>query len=131
MIGNSFPIIITGSKVIAAEIECGISLYWIITEKEQSELIGTICLWKFSENIKSVEVGYKLMPQYQQKGTISEAIDAVINYSRKELNLFEIKAHTNFRNSASLQLLIKTGFVYLPDEKDAEYPENVIYRQLL
>jgi ribosomal-protein-alanine N-acetyltransferase len=118
-------------KRIVAEIECGNCLYWIITEKEQSELIGTICLWKFSKNRKSAEVGYELMPQYQQQGIMTEALNAVINYSRKELNLFEIKACTNFRNTASLQLLRKAGFVYLPDEKDAESPEHVIYRQLL
>ncbi|MGL5889867.1 MAG: GNAT family N-acetyltransferase [Bacteroidia bacterium] len=112
---------------ILAGIDNGTNFYWIITEKEQTELIGTICLWKFSADRKTAEAGYELMPQYQQRGLMTEALSGVISFAKNELHLHELKAFTNFQNQTSLQLLKKLGFIFKPDEKDVEYPDNVIY----
>ena len=39
-------------------------LYWAITTKNQGAMIGTICLWNFSEDMSSAEVGLDLSPTY-------------------------------------------------------------------
>ena len=40
------------------------SVSWGITTKESNILIGTICLWNFSEDGKTAEVGYDLSPKF-------------------------------------------------------------------
>jgi len=40
---------------------------WGITLKNNSKIIGTICLWNFSNNNKIAEVGYDLNPHFQKK----------------------------------------------------------------
>jgi len=56
------------------------SLNWGISYKNQQNLIGTICLWKFSDDRKEAEVGYELLPEYHRQGLMSEALTAVLNY---------------------------------------------------
>jgi [ribosomal protein S5]-alanine N-acetyltransferase len=41
---------------------------WAITLKDSNELIGTICIWNFSEELSKGEVGYELSPAYQGRG---------------------------------------------------------------
>lgn len=43
------------------------TFYWGISLKDQQNLIGTICLWNFSEDRKEAEVGYELLPDYHRK----------------------------------------------------------------
>ena len=38
------------------------------------EMIGSICLWNFTDNQKSAEIGYDLSPKYQRKGIMNEIV---------------------------------------------------------
>src|SRR5437868_13096004 len=50
------------------------SVYWAITFKNDSKLIGTICYWNISKENDRAEIGYELQPRYQGKGIMQEAI---------------------------------------------------------
>lgn len=100
---------------------CGISL------KNQSDLIGTICLYNFSEDRKIAEVGYELLPDYHRKGIMSEALKAVLNFGLNELHLDEIVAMTNKFNENSKGLLFKSGFVLKEGIEDEGFPDNLVY----
>jgi len=59
------------------------SVSWGITLSPNPEIIGTICLWNFSENYKTAEVGYDLNPQFQGKGIMSQtamSLKAFVRY---------------------------------------------------
>ena len=45
------------------------SIYWAISLGDK--LIGTICLFEFSDDIAKAEIGYELLPSYQGKGHIA------------------------------------------------------------
>ena len=45
-----------------------------IALQNKPELIGTICLWNFSGDRKTAELGYELLPEYHGKGIMSEAV---------------------------------------------------------
>lgn len=103
------------------------SLNWGISYKNQQNLIGTICLWKFSEDRTEAEVGYELLPEYHRKGIMSEALTAVLNYGFNELNLQEILAFTNKFNENSKGLLVKHDFVLQEGRIDEGFPENLVF----
>ena len=63
------------------------NINWNITLKSNLKMIGTICLWNFSEDQKTVEVGYDLYPQFQGMGIMSEALKCVVDYGFKKLEL--------------------------------------------
>ncbi|MCA0388269.1 MAG: GNAT family N-acetyltransferase [Bacteroidetes bacterium] len=85
-------------------------LYWIITEKDSGNCLGTICLWNFSGDRKSAEAGFEILPEYQGKGFASEALSAVLRYGFYELSLDKIDGFVESANLRSLGLMKKYGF---------------------
>lgn len=98
-----------------------------ISYQNNPKLIGTICLWKFSDDRKKAEVGYELLPEYHRKGLMSEALNAVLNFGFNELNLQTILAFTNKLNENSKGLLLKHQFVLQEGRTDEGFPENVVF----
>lgn len=101
--------------------------YWVIRLKETNEMVGTICLWNFSEDGKTAEVGYELFPEHTGKGYMSEAIQCIIDHSFKTLGLHTLEAFTNRDNERSKNMLVKHGFVWQPERRDEDVEHNVIY----
>jgi len=107
------------------------TFYFGITYKNQQNLLGTICLYRFSEDRTKAEVGYELLPDYHRKGIMSEALSAVLNFGFNELNLLEILAFTNKFNENSKGLLLKHDFVLQEGRIDEGFPDNLVFRKKL
>lgn len=102
-------------------------LFLGICQKNTPNLIGTICLWNFSEDRKTAELGYELLPDYQGKGLMSEAVSFILDYGFQNLRLNQIEAFTNKNNFDSIKLLERSGFILNENRKDKNYPENLIF----
>ncbi|KFF18621.1 GNAT family N-acetyltransferase [Chryseobacterium sp. JM1] len=101
--------------------------YFGIAFKDQPNLIGTICLWNFSEDRKTAEVGYELLPDYHRKGIMSEALKAVLKFGFNELYLREIIAITSQFNENSKGLLLKHHFILEEGRTDEGFPDNIVF----
>lgn len=86
-------------------------IYWGITNKKENKLIGTICLWNFSEDNFTAFIGYVLHPDFQGQGIMQEAFIEILNYGFKHLKLKSIEADVDPNNSKSVQLLKKNNFI--------------------
>lgn len=102
-------------------------LYWAICQKEETQLMGTICVWNFSANKTIAEIGYELNPAYQGQGFMSEAMTCVIHYSFEKLKIKILEAFTHKDNSSSIHLLLKNHFQLDPNRKDEENVNNKIF----
>jgi ribosomal-protein-alanine N-acetyltransferase len=102
-------------------------LYWTICFKDKSELIGTCCLWNFSADGKTAEVGYELSPLFQGQGIMSEVLTTVIKYSFEKLGLTRLEAVINNDNRSSIRLVEKYGFKIDPQKKYEANPNFLIY----
>ena len=100
-----------------------------ISFQNQHKLIGTICLWNFSEDRKSAELGYELLPEYHRKGIMSEAVKFMIGYGFIVLKLKAIIAKTNKDNLNSIHLLHKFSFTLNNKKVDAGFPNNLIFEK--
>jgi ribosomal-protein-alanine N-acetyltransferase len=106
----------------------GTTYYWAIVLSEKPEqMIGSICLWNFSADKKTAEVGYDLDPSQQKKGIMNEALNKVIQYGFDTLDLSNIEAFTHGQNAASKTLLEKNNFRLNPNRSDYDNPDNVVY----
>ena len=85
-------------------------LYWAITEMEKKELVGTICLWKISREKMKAEIGFELLPEFQGKGIMKQALSRVIEYAFNELGLNIIEGEVAKENQRSIKLMVKNGF---------------------
>jgi RimJ/RimL family protein N-acetyltransferase len=102
-------------------------LYWAICLKENPALIGTICLWNFSDDKATAEVGYELKPSYQGRGLMNEALARVIKFGFQKIKLNKIEAFTHKENIRSTKLLKKNDFILMPDRIDPENLNIAVY----
>ena len=89
-------------------------IYWAITRKEDTGVIGTICLWNFSEKKDQAEVGFEMLPEFQRYGFTNESLKSVLYYAFVNLKLLRIEAYTHPENIPSIQLLNKNQFCPAP-----------------
>ena len=104
---------------------------WAIIFKNDSGLIGSICLWNFSREENKAEVGYELLPDFQGKGIAQEAMLVVLDYGFNVMLLNKIEADTRKENLASTKLLEKFNFIRDLNEEAkidrAVDPNNAVY----
>ena len=102
-------------------------LFLGIASQNHPQLLGTICLWKFSKDRTTAELGYELLPAYHGKGIVSEVVQFILNYGFKNLDLKKIDAFTNRNNLNSIKLLEKSKFILNEKRTDEKFPENLIF----
>lgn len=87
-------------------------IYFGITLKNKTKLIGTICIWNISKDGLTADIGYVLHPDFQGRGIMREALIKVINYGFEIMKLKSIDADVDPNNFKSIKLLEKNGFLY-------------------
>ena len=97
-------------QTINKNIQSNNSIYWAITLNGTDKLIGTICLFDFSDDNLKAEIGYELLPDFQGKGIMQEAITEVIDFGFEQMNLKTITAVPSGDNLQSRKLLEKNNF---------------------
>jgi len=102
------------------------SCYWAITLTEAKTVVGTICLFDFSSENNSCEIGYELITKFQGQGIMKEAAQVVIDYAFQTLKFKKILATTHYGNQHSTNLLLKFNFVK-SIETDRENPDLNIF----
>lgn len=97
-------------RTIHENIQKNDSIYWAIALNGADRLIGTICLFDFSDDNLKAEIGYELLPDFQRKGIMQEAASKVIEFGTQDIRLKSIVAYTHFENHRSTRLLEKFNF---------------------
>jgi ribosomal-protein-alanine N-acetyltransferase len=97
-------------QIINENIQKNDSIYWAITLSDTDKLIGTICLFDFSDDNVKAEIGYELLPEWQGKGIMQEATSKVIDFAIQRIGLNTIKAYTHAENQSSTRLLERFNF---------------------
>ena len=86
------------------------SLYWAITLSDKNILVGTICLFSFSDENDKCEIGYELLTNFQGQGIMKEAVEKVIDYAFNTIKVKKIEAFFHRDNLSSIRLLNKFSF---------------------
>jgi ribosomal-protein-alanine N-acetyltransferase len=102
------------------------SLYWAITLSNKNTLVGTICLFSFSDEKDTCEIGYELLTNYQGQGIMTEAVEKVIDYALNTIKVQKIEASLHKDNQSSIRLLDKFSFKQ-SNELDKATPELICY----
>lgn len=109
-------------KMIQDKIVSNEGINWAITEKGMPKMIGIIGHYRIRwEHFRS-EIGYMLLPEYQGKGIITEAIQLMVDYGFNEMKMHSLEAIIDPKNDASARVLEKNNFV-----KEAHFKENEFY----
>lgn len=96
---------------------------WGIQLKGEKHIAGTIGYNNFAENHRA-NLGYDLQSAYWNKGYMTEAAKAVIDFGFNDLNINRIEAEVMYGNIQSERLLSKLGFLNEGRLRDWMYWDN-------
>ena len=111
---------------INENISKGDSLYWAINLSGKNILVGTICLFGFSDDNYKCEIGYELLTNFQGQGIMKEAVEKVIDYAFNTVKVKEIEAFLHRENQSSIKLLEKFAFKN-SNQPDKTNPDLICY----
>ncbi len=95
---------------------------WVITPKGSDNMIGYIGFWRLDKEHYRGEIGYALKKEFWNMSLMSEAINEVIRFAFKNMDLNSIEANVNPLNIPSIKLLEKSGF-----QKEGYFRENYYF----
>ncbi|HBD25897.1 GNAT family N-acetyltransferase [Flavobacterium sp.] len=109
-------------KMINNKIDDNIDINWAVTEKENDKCIGFMGFYRTQPEHYRTEIGYMILPEYNGKGYVTEAVKTLLDFAFNTLNFHSIEAVIDSRHTASERVLLKNGF-----EKEAHFKENFYY----
>ena len=90
----------------------------IIEENSTQKPIGMIDVFDFNPQHKRAGIGILIQKENQKKGFASEALELLINYSFRHLNLHQMYANITSDNQESISLFTKHQFKKVGIKKD-------------
>lgn len=96
------------------------STLWTVILKEENKMVGDLCFVGEPNNAGEIELGYGTYEAYRNKGIMTEAVEAMINWAKTQPKIRTILASTDKQNIASYSILIKNKFVKI-NESDNLY----------
>ncbi|MCA1054337.1 GNAT family N-acetyltransferase [Rossellomorea aquimaris] len=117
---------------ITQQYESDTFCYWGMVLKESGELIGTIDLFNFDDDTENCEVGYDIGYQWWNQGYGTEALQAIVEFAFRMMNIHKISATHGMDNPASGKLMEKVGMkregiIRHMIRKDGQYKDCGIY----
>jgi len=91
---------------------------WALEIKSESKVIGSVGIhFRDLKGIGEVhEIGYVMSTHYENKGYMTEAVKAILNYTFTEMNLEKVYVGHFIGNDKSQKLIHRFPFKYLKDE---------------
>jgi len=87
--------------------------FWAVILKDGETFVGWIFIKPFKEDrVNDLEIGYRLFPQYWNKGYCTEISTSLIKNTFAGGFTDRLVATVNPKNKASIRVLMKIGFKY-------------------
>lgn len=106
-------------------------IIWAIEHMGTGKVIGSISIWNINFEEKKGELGYGIIPDYQGRGLMKEALLNVISYGFKVMNLEALEAYTEKNNLGSIKLLESCNFAEVGKVDEEGYFNNKIYHMVI
>ncbi len=102
------------------------ALYWAITLNNRNTFVGTICLYGFSDENDTCEIGYELLINFQGQGIMKEAVEKAIDFAFNNIKIQKIEAFLHKDNQRSINLLEQLMFRN-SNKPDETMPELICF----
>ena len=125
-LGKKIPSTMAEIHHLIKRFEYGIAnktdLPWGICIANNAQLIGTIGFHNIEKEHYRAKIGYMLLPEFWNKGLMSEALKTTIEYGFKTVKFHTIQANIDPKNEKSAAILKKFNFI-----KEAYFKENYFF----
>jgi [ribosomal protein S5]-alanine N-acetyltransferase len=100
---------------------------WAVIHKSDSEFAGW-CGLKYTPERDEHDIGFRFFKKHWNKGFATESAKACLDYGFRRLGLKTIVGRAMKANTASINVLQKTGMTYWKEE-DCGHATGVVYRK--
>ena len=90
---------------------------WVLIDKTTNTKLGTCGYHLWNPDNKEVEIGFELMEQYNGKGYMLEAIEAIIEFAKHKMKVERINAIAYIKNKNCIKLLERLRFIKVGEEE--------------
>ena len=91
----------------------------------EKNTVGCIDLFEFDPKNRRAGIGILIAKEYRKNGYASEALDIIIDYVKKTINLHQLYCNITSDNKTSLKLFKKKGFTEVGLKKQWIWNENI------
>lgn len=102
-----------------------------IYDKEGTQFIGSTGFHKANWGVPSLEIGYWVHKDFEGQGFIAETVNALTRYAFKVVGVNRLEIRCDSRNTKSLRVMKKLGFVEEALLKNEERAEDNSLRNTL
>lgn len=89
---------------------------WVLIDKATNTELGTCGFHLWNPDNREVEIGFELLEQYNGRGYMLEAVEAIIEFARYQMNVERINAIVYIENEKCIRLLERLGFLKVGEE---------------
>ncbi len=91
---------------------------WLMVEKKSQAIVGSLCFHGEPEN-GIAEIGYGVNKAFRKQGFMAEALNGLLQWMSEQSDLNSVIAETDNDNIASINTLLKTGFIKYESNKSS------------
>ena len=102
-----------------AKIAENTDINWAVCIKNTDKIIGFMGFYRTQPENYRTEIGYMILPEYEGKGYVTEAVKTMLNYAFNSVGFHSVDAVIDPDNIGSEKVLLKNGF-----RKEAHFIEN-------
>lgn len=106
-------------------------IIWAIEHKQSRKVIGSISIWNINWALDIADLGYGIIPDYQGRGLMKEALLRVVDFGFQTMGLKALEAYTEEENLNSIKLLEGCNFVEINRVDDEGYVNNRTYHMIV
>ena len=106
-------------------------IIWAIEHKVSKKVIGSISIWNIDKEKGVAELAYGIIPDYQGKGLMKEALLSAVGYGFNVMKLKSLDAYTEEKNIRSIKLLDSCKFKVVDKVDDQGYCNDRIYHMVV
>jgi ribosomal-protein-alanine N-acetyltransferase len=115
-----------------AKIDENTDINWGVCLKNTDTIIGFMGFYRTQPEHYRTEIGYMVLPEYEGKGYVTEAVKTMLNYAFNSAGFNTVNAVIDPANSGSEKVLLKNGFrkegYFLEDEYfDGKFWDSIHY----
>lgn len=104
---------------------------WQIALKSENRIIGGFCFKGQPDEQGEIEIGYGMHPDYRNRGFMTEAVGAAIDWALTQEGVKAVRAETELTNIPSIRVLEKAGLEPAGHSSPAIAPAHLIWRTRL
>jgi RimJ/RimL family protein N-acetyltransferase len=100
---------------------------WTAISKTDNKMIGDLCIYGEPNTDGEIEIGYGTYDEFQNRGYMTEVVNGMISWARREKKVKAIRASTDKLNKPSWKVLEKNNFTKVGESESLVHWKLILH----